>query len=132
MTNKTLAMNLEKEANPATRNLEKEANPLERELGGRTLGGLVGILDNHANANEGNPFALTYESEMIVPVEVGMPNYRVQHFDQDFNNKKLEEHLYFLEERREEAKVQATINKREGMTTQRKGSWVLSGNDHMW
>lgn len=48
------------------------------------------------------PFMLTYGSEAVVIVEVGVPSYRVQYFDQNSNSKRLKEHLDLLEERREE------------------------------
>ncbi|XP_041004056.1 uncharacterized protein LOC121249413 [Juglans microcarpa x Juglans regia] len=49
------------------------------------------------------PFALTYDSETVILVEVGMPTFRVQHFNPDANNERLAESLDVLEERREEA-----------------------------
>lgn len=55
------------------------------------------------------PFALTYGSEAVVPIEVGMP--RVQHSNKDSNDKRLEEHIKFLEERMEEAEAQTGANK---------------------
>lgn len=57
------------------------------------------------------PFMLTYRHEAVAPVEVEMPTYRIQHFDQDSNNVKLEEGLDLLEERRLE-KGRTSVNKR--------------------
>ncbi|XP_040990917.1 uncharacterized protein LOC121238140 [Juglans microcarpa x Juglans regia] len=58
------------------------------------------------------PFALTYESEAVILVEVGMPTFRVQHFDPVTNDEKVAENLDILEERKEEAAIQTTNNKR--------------------
>lgn len=57
------------------------------------------------------PFTLTYGSEAVVPVEVGMPTYKVQHFNQSANDEKLEEQTNLLEEKREEAEIQMVIKK---------------------
>lgn len=43
------------------------------------------------------PFTMAYESEVVISVEVGIPSYRVQHYDEESNNK---ENLDLLEERR--------------------------------
>lgn len=53
------------------------------------------------------PFALTYELEVVVSVEVGMPTYRIQHFDQGSSSERLKEELDLLE-----AKVRIEVNKR--------------------
>lgn len=58
------------------------------------------------------PFALTYESEAIILVEVEMPTFRVQHFDLGSKNKRLAEELDLLEERREEVAIRTASNKR--------------------
>lgn len=48
----------------------------------------------------------------MIPIEIGMPTYQVQHFDPNLNNERLKENLDLLEERREEAVVHTTNNKR--------------------
>ncbi|KAF5476454.1 hypothetical protein F2P56_008167 [Juglans regia] len=99
------------------------------------------------------PFTLTYGHEAVAPVEVGMPTYRIQHFDQDSNSARLEEELDLLEERRLKVEVRKMINKRRaerlfnqlssfkvgelvlrqvGITTEMKGSWNQGGRDPMW
>lgn len=45
-------------------------------------------------------------------MEVGVPTYWVQHFDQSSNKETLEEQLDLLEEKRQEAKTRIAINKR--------------------
>lgn len=57
------------------------------------------------------PFVLTYGSETVISVEVKMPSYRVQHYNEDSNNKRLEDHINLLEERREKIETQMTTNK---------------------
>lgn len=60
---------------------------------------------------------LAFGSELVAPVEVGLPTYRTRHFNQSQNDSALEEHLDILEEEREEAKVQNILNKkRQGVT----------------
>lgn len=58
------------------------------------------------------PFTLTSESEMVVSVEVGMPIFRVKHFNQGSNDKKLKEQLDLLAEKRKEVEIRMAINKR--------------------
>ncbi|XP_041009420.1 uncharacterized protein LOC121253475 [Juglans microcarpa x Juglans regia] len=50
-----------------------------------------------------SPFSLVYGAEAMIPAEVVVPIYRVQHYDLNQNNERLRENLDFLEERREEA-----------------------------
>lgn len=57
------------------------------------------------------PLALTYGSEVVIPVEVGMPMYRVQHFDPTSNKERLAEELDHLEEMREMMSIQTTSSK---------------------
>lgn len=57
-------------------------------------------------------FAVTYDSEAVMPIEIGMSSYLVQHYDPNANDNKLREQLDLLEEGRQEAKVQMTSNKR--------------------
>ncbi|XP_050233229.1 uncharacterized protein LOC126681722 [Mercurialis annua] len=49
------------------------------------------------------PYSLTYGSEAIVPVEIGMPTIRVQYFDEQQNEENTKLCLDLLEERREQA-----------------------------
>lgn len=57
-------------------------------------------------------FALTYDGEVVIPVEIGMSSYRVQHFNLKPNEERLREQLDLLKERRQKAKVQMVSNKR--------------------
>lgn len=59
-----------------------------------------------------SPFALTYGSEVVVLVEIGIPSYRVKNYNEEPNNKGLEEHLDPVEETREEAEVRMVFDKR--------------------
>lgn len=47
----------------------------------------------------GMPFTLTYETKVVVPVKVGMPTYRIQHFHLICNNEHLKENQDLLKER---------------------------------
>ncbi|XP_035544664.1 uncharacterized protein LOC118348036 [Juglans regia] len=55
-------------------------------------------------------FALTYGHETVD--SIGMPTHKIQQFDQDSNGARLEEEQDLLEERRLEAEVRTTINKK--------------------
>lgn len=66
--------------------------------------------------NEEAPFALNYESKTVVPIEVAMLTYTVQHFDQSSNDEKLEAQLDLLEEKRQEAKTRTMITKEKRQT----------------
>nr|GEY91783.1 reverse transcriptase domain-containing protein [Tanacetum cinerariifolium] len=59
------------------------------------------IKSSHGNT----PFSLTYGTEVVIPVEIGMPTYRTAAVDVVNNDKELRLNLDFLEERRERAAV---------------------------
>ena len=52
------------------------------------------------------PFAMTYEAEAIVPLEMGFPTLKKSSFNPSSNNELLEKGLDLIEERRESAMVQ--------------------------
>jgi len=59
------------------------------------------------------PFSLCYGSEALIPVEIGVPTLRVEHFDPESNEQGLRNNLDTVEELREEARVrQAVYNQR--------------------
>ncbi|GMH25591.1 hypothetical protein Nepgr_027434 [Nepenthes gracilis] len=51
------------------------------------------------------PFSLCYGVEAVIPVEVGLPSLRVEHFNPDLNSQRLREHLDLLEEARDRARL---------------------------
>lgn len=58
-------------------------------------------------------FSLTYRQEAILPVEIRMPKYRVQHVDPKANDAKLADELnFFLEEGRIVAEMRIVTHKR--------------------
>nr|GEX77723.1 reverse transcriptase domain-containing protein [Tanacetum cinerariifolium] len=68
------------------------------------------------SSNGITPFSLTYETEAIIPAEIGMPTLRTAEVDLVGNNEALEINLDILEERREdaairEAKIKANMEK---------------------
>ncbi|KAK1433245.1 hypothetical protein QVD17_10154 [Tagetes erecta] len=82
------------------------------------------------------PFSLTYGTEAVIPVEIGMPTQRM--LSEKDNDRILKENLDLLEERREivairEAKYKKQIekyyNKRVKEHTFRKGDYVLRCNE---
>ncbi|GKB15677.1 reverse transcriptase domain-containing protein, partial [Tanacetum coccineum] len=56
-------------------------------------------------SNEDTPFSLTYGTEAVIPVEIGMPLIRYAEVNQAKNNEGLFLNLDILEERREKAAV---------------------------
>ncbi|XP_071902746.1 uncharacterized protein [Coffea arabica] len=51
------------------------------------------------------PFVLTYETEAVIPAEVGMPSDKVQHFVAQDNDEEMRLNLDLLEQEREEAAI---------------------------
>ncbi|GJX52260.1 reverse transcriptase domain-containing protein [Tanacetum coccineum] len=51
------------------------------------------------------PFSLTYETEAVIPAEIGMPTYRTAVVDVVHNDEELRLNLDLLEERRERATI---------------------------
>ncbi|GJT60844.1 reverse transcriptase domain-containing protein [Tanacetum coccineum] len=57
------------------------------------------------SSNGKMPFSLTYGTEAVIPVEIGMPTLRTAKVDMIKNNKALEINLDLLEERREQTTI---------------------------
>nr|GEV44577.1 reverse transcriptase domain-containing protein [Tanacetum cinerariifolium] len=57
------------------------------------------------------PFSLTYDTEAVIPIEIGMPSLRCVEVNQAENNEGLLLNLYILEERREKAAIREAKNK---------------------
>ncbi|KAK1427879.1 hypothetical protein QVD17_16586 [Tagetes erecta] len=83
------------------------------------------------------PFSLTYGTEAVVPVEIGMPTQRML-INEDNNEKSLRENLDLLEKRREvvaireakyKKKVEQYYNKRVAPCVFKEGDYVLRCND---
>ncbi|GJR98821.1 hypothetical protein Tco_0270995 [Tanacetum coccineum] len=51
------------------------------------------------------PFSLTYDTEAVIPVEIGMPTYRTATVDTVHNDEELQLNLDLLEEKRERAAI---------------------------
>lgn len=49
---------------------------------------------------KGMPYAHTYGSQVAISTEIGIPTYRIQHFDLGSNEEKLREQLDLLDEKR--------------------------------
>nr|GEW54138.1 reverse transcriptase domain-containing protein [Tanacetum cinerariifolium] len=63
------------------------------------------------SSNGDTPFSLAYETEEVIPTEIGMPTLRTAEVDLVQNNEALEINLDLLEERREEAEIRETKSK---------------------
>ncbi|GKA75098.1 reverse transcriptase domain-containing protein [Tanacetum coccineum] len=84
------------------------------------------------------PFSLTYGTEAIIPVEIGMPTYRTTVVDAVHNDEELRLNLDLLEERRERAAIREAkaklkmtkyYNARVRGVTFRPGDFVYHSND---
>ncbi|GKF18594.1 reverse transcriptase domain-containing protein [Tanacetum coccineum] len=62
-------------------------------------------------SNEDTPFSLTYITEAVIPVEIGMPSLRCAEVNQAENNEGILLNLDILEERREKAAVREVRSK---------------------
>ncbi|GJV69913.1 reverse transcriptase domain-containing protein [Tanacetum coccineum] len=58
------------------------------------------------SSNGETPFSLTYGTEAVIPVEIGMPTLRTAEIDLTKNNEALGMNLDLIEERREQAAIQ--------------------------
>ncbi|GKB70157.1 reverse transcriptase domain-containing protein [Tanacetum coccineum] len=58
------------------------------------------------SSNGETPFSLTYETEAVIPVEIGMPTLRTAKVNMIKNDEALEINLDLLEERREQVAIQ--------------------------
>ena len=54
------------------------------------------------------PFRLTYGTEVVIPVEVGVTSIRREVFNEDNNNDQLRVNLDYLDEVRDEASQKMT------------------------
>nr|GEV13237.1 reverse transcriptase domain-containing protein [Tanacetum cinerariifolium] len=84
------------------------------------------------------PFFITYGTEAVIPVEIGMPTYRTAAVDVVYNDEELRLNLDLLEERRERAticeakaklKMMKYYNARVRGVTFRPGDFVYRSND---
>ncbi|GKD34714.1 reverse transcriptase domain-containing protein [Tanacetum coccineum] len=63
------------------------------------------------SSNGDTPFSLTYETEAVIPAEIGMPTLRTAKADMVQNKEALEINLDLLEERREHAAIREAKSK---------------------
>ncbi|GJZ75122.1 reverse transcriptase domain-containing protein [Tanacetum coccineum] len=89
-------------------------------------------------SNEDTSFSLTYGTEAVIPVEIGMPSIRCEEVNQAENNKGLLLNLDILEERREKAavsearskaKMEKYYNAKVRSISFRSGDFVYRSND---
>ncbi|GKD49828.1 hypothetical protein Tco_1278804 [Tanacetum coccineum] len=52
-------------------------------------------------SNGETPFSLTYGSEAVIPVKIGMPTYRTIHFNESLNEEEIRLNLDLTQQRRE-------------------------------
>ena len=56
-------------------------------------------------------FSLVFETEVVVPAEVGLPSYRVENYSEQENEVALLENLGFLEEKHNRAVIHLAAQK---------------------
>ncbi|GJZ74516.1 reverse transcriptase domain-containing protein [Tanacetum coccineum] len=80
------------------------------------------------SSNRDTPFSLTYETEAVIPAEIGMPTLRTAKVDVVRNDEALAINLDLVEERREQAAIREAKSKRKWIntTTQRSAAQALS------
>ncbi|GJV64622.1 reverse transcriptase domain-containing protein [Tanacetum coccineum] len=79
------------------------------------IGELLHVLWAHRtmikSSNGDTPFSLTYDTEAVIPAEVGMPKLRTTEVDLTKNDEALEINLDLIEEKREQAAIQKAKSK---------------------
>jgi hypothetical protein len=87
-----------------------------------------------SSATSETPYSLAFGVEAVIPVEIGSPSFRIQHYNPGFNSTGLKLHLNLLEEKREDARVRTSAyqekaaryyNKRVKPRSFNTGDWVL-------
>ncbi|KAJ4713136.1 Retrovirus-related Pol polyprotein from transposon 17.6 [Melia azedarach] len=63
-------------------------------------------------ATRETPYALSFGTEAVIPAEVGMPTFRVLHFDEVSNMAQLDAALDLLDEKRDQAQVRVAAYQR--------------------
>ncbi|GJX36170.1 reverse transcriptase domain-containing protein [Tanacetum coccineum] len=90
------------------------------------------------SSNGETPFSLTYDTEAVIPAEIGMPTLRTMEVDPTKNDEALEVNLDLIEEKREQAAIQEAksktkmekyYNSRVRGTSFRPGDMVYRSND---
>ncbi|GKV45314.1 hypothetical protein SLEP1_g52419 [Rubroshorea leprosula] len=57
------------------------------------------------------PYHLAFGTEAVIPIEIGVPSFRVTHFNEGQNGQLLRENLDLLDEVREEARLRTLVYK---------------------
>ncbi|GKU96885.1 hypothetical protein SLEP1_g10067 [Rubroshorea leprosula] len=57
------------------------------------------------------PYHLAFGTEAVIPIEIGVPSFKVTHFDEGRNGQLLRENLDLLDEVREEARLRTLVYK---------------------
>ena len=65
-------------------------------MGRRTLPHPLGISDNSRTSTGESPYNLAFGSEVVIPVEVGLPTIRIQHYEEPSNSDRRKADLDFL------------------------------------
>nr|GEW80975.1 reverse transcriptase domain-containing protein [Tanacetum cinerariifolium] len=127
----------------------------EQKLDGRTRSSSIGTPNHDKSSNRDTPFALTYGTEAVIPVEIGMPTLRTVRVELVQNNEALESTS--ISKKRKESKQQyvkqkakqrwkstttlkfeVQVSNRETLCTvttmqamqKTQGSWAPNGKDH--
>ncbi|GJZ58891.1 reverse transcriptase domain-containing protein [Tanacetum coccineum] len=83
----------------------------EQKLDGRTSSCPMGTPHNDKIQQRRHPFSLTYGTEAVIPVKIGMPTLRTVEINLEENKEALEINLDLLEERREQAAIREAKSK---------------------
>ena len=67
----------------------------------RTAQHAVGIPNHPRRSNGETPFSMTYRTEDMISVEIGLPSIRIMGFSLNENDRLMTKQLDFMEENRE-------------------------------
>ncbi|GFZ15785.1 hypothetical protein Acr_25g0001940 [Actinidia rufa] len=57
------------------------------------------------------PYSMVFDTESVIPVEIGMPNFKASNFNKESNEVELRLNLYLLKERKEKAELRQAAYK---------------------
>ena len=80
-------------------------------MGGGTPRGLLAHRTTWKKATDETPFSLAFGKKVVVIVEMGMPRYRVDHYNPKINEEMARLSLDLLEEKRDTARIRTTTYK---------------------
>ena len=66
--------------------------------------GTLGVQNNLENNNRGNPFSLAFGAEVMLPVEIEVPSFRQENYNEESNSIQMVAEAVLIDERRDQAR----------------------------